>query len=589
MISNPSQRRSSGDPIVALLLVVAWFVTDHYLPWTGFHSELPAVLAGALAVAGVLRWHARFTLPVPVLVLLGCALVPWAQWAGGLVTYSGDALLASLYLGGTALCFWAGHAGAADERDRLLNALAAAILAASILMVGILLYQWLGLTGMNQILVAEGLPGQRAGANLGQPNHAATLLCMGLAAVLLARTQGVVGNAVTASTAAYLALGLALTQSRVPWLALVVLAAWLLLRRRALLEPLRLAPAAVFGWLAWYTLLFWAANVLPDLIFGGGTLEADASRLAAGRRPVLWGQWLEALRVAPWHGYGWGQGRMAQFAAAVQRPGIEASDYAHNLALDLLAWNGLLPGGLLLLAALAWYLRVGARADGPQQGFRLAAVTLLAVHSMVEYPFAYAYFLVPVALLAGQLDAGGSGPMPTRRAVPRAVVLVLTLAALAAFVAIVRDYLRVEADIRALREQVARIGGVRRTAPVDDLWVLDQMGAFSRASRIEPAPGMPPAQFDDLLAAARRFPNNWLTQQSALALALNGRPEEAGVRMQVMCALHGEAFYNIAVGRLAELARERLPAAQPFVDSLARPAAPAASMPHNRRPACLQG
>lgn len=586
MPPNPSQRRSSAAPVVALLCLVAWFVTDHYPPWTAFQSELPAVLAGLLAVVGVLRWQARSPLPWPAAALLAAAVLPWLQWATGLVPFAGDAIVASLYLGGSALCFWAGHAADATERDSLLNALAAAMLAGAILTTGVLLYQWFGLRGLNQIYVAEGLPGARNGANLGQANHAATLICLGLAALALARVRVAVGTPVALLAASFLAIGLALTQSRVPWLLAFALAGWALVRREGFGRLWRFAPAGLLGIVTWYALLFWAVGVLPEWLFGVSLADADGSRLGAGRRPVLWGQWFEALRLAPWQGYGWLQGRAAQVAAAPTRPGVEASDYAHSLVLDLLAWNGLPLGLVMLAAGLVWYLRAGFRAEGVQDGFRLVVVTALGVHSLVEYPFAYAYFLVPVALLAGQLAARTQRAGP--RLVPRPALALLALAFVAGTAAVVADYVRVEADVRTLREQTARIGGLRRSDAVQGLWVLDQMAAFSRASRIEPAEGMPAAALNDLLMGARRFPNLWLLQQSALALAANGRPDEARRHLDLLCALNGENTHAMVVARMAEAARERLPAARPFVDTLARPAEPAGALTQNRRPACLK-
>jgi O-antigen ligase len=563
-----TRRLSLTAPFAAIFLLFAWWVTDHYPPWTSFHSELLAAVAGALAVGGALlsRRQAGGVCRT-TFALLACALMPWAQWAGGVVVFRGDALLASLYLAGTALCYHAGQIAQASERDRLVDAIAAVMLTATILTTGVLLYQWFGLQGLNEILIAGSSIGTRAGGNLGQPNHTATLLCMGLAALLLFRTQGVVGNWAGVLAAIYIALGLALTQSRVPWLVFLLLTAAMMWRQQALFLALKLPASAVLSWFVAYALLFWAVGALPEAVFNAAQSDGNASRLGVGLRPILWGQWLEALRHAPWYGYGWMQGNAAQQAAALTRPGLEATDYSHSLPLDLLAWNGLPLGGLLVLAAVVWYIRAVAGAEGAKQAFRVAVVTALGAHSLVEYPFAYTYFLVPTALLAGQLCATTKSAAQ-HRAWPLVTLAVAATAILLGGIAVVRDYLRVEPDAHILREQIARVGGLRHTEPVRGLWVLDQMEALSRTSRIEPKTGMTRAELDDLLAAAHRFPNTLLLQQASLALASNGRLSEAHDQMRLLCALYGDGFYRITVARMSAIADEQGSSAKPFVASL---------------------
>lgn len=576
---------SLAEASVGVLLLLGWLITDHYPPWSGFHSELPAALAGVVAVTIALR-HGQSRVSAMAVALMAAALVPWLQWRFGLVPYAGDALLASLYLVGAGLCLWAGGSTDARRQAMLLRAIAVATLCGALLSTAVALYQWFGLTGLNQILAAEGLPGGRTGANLGQPNHVATLICMGLASLVLARHWARLRGAPAFVIALFLLIGLALTQSRVPWLGVLVLAAWMLLRRRALFAPLRLHPLALLALFVWYLLALWAAIHLPDLLFGGVAADPAGSRLGAGHRPTAWAQWVEALRLAPWFGYGWGQGHAAQAVGAMARPGVEFLPYAHNLVLDLLAWNGLPLGALMVLGLLLWYLRLGLRAEGPEQWFRFAVVSLIGAHALVEYPITYAYFLVPLALLAGQLEAQvGAG---ARWAMPRALLGALAFAWVLAWAAVVRDYFHAEGDIRVLREQAARIGGLRRTPAPDDLWVLDQLSAFSRTARIEPRPDMPAAELDQLIAMAKYFPSSLFLQQAALALSANGRVDEAHAAMRTLCAVSGDRYYQLALVRMAALVDEGLPASRTFVESLGLPKAVGTtpSMPHNPGPTC---
>lgn len=548
----------------SLLLTMAWLVSDHYPPWTNFHGEVLAAAGGAvLVVYALTRRSAEGPVPALTAILLVWALVPWLQWLCGLVRYAGDAALASLYLIGAALSLWAGGAIPAQERRQLLNAFVAVALISALLGTGIALYQTLDL-GFLQIWVAKADSSGRATGNVGQSNHFATLLCFGLASIVLLHARRTIGPATAILSAAFIFIGLALSQSRSPWLQALVLVCWMVARRDGLLRPLRIRAGAAMGLALWYGALFWLAPTMQALASGGGPAAA-VGRLYAGSRPVIWAQWLAAIEARPWFGYGWQQGDAAQAFGALTHPGREyTGGFGHNAVLDLLIWNGL-PLGLLLTGALAWwYLRIGRGANGPEQWFRLAIISAVFAHSMVEYPYAYAYFLIPLALMGGQLDAE-SGATP-RIPVPRVALVCLFVAIAGAGIAVIADYLRIEQDTRDLRAELFHIGGVRKSEPPADILILDQMLASARAARIVVRPDMPAAEIEDLLQVSRRFPTRFFLQQSAVALALNGRLPEGDAQMKRLAGIYGRSSYLRVLDVLDKAATEKEPKLRPFVD-----------------------
>src|SRR5205823_3064791 len=85
----------------ALLFGLAWLVPNHYFPWPAFHGDIVAAAALLpLALLLAMRWREGVEVPLFAWVLLAVAAVPVAQWAGGLILYGGDAMMASLYLAG---------------------------------------------------------------------------------------------------------------------------------------------------------------------------------------------------------------------------------------------------------------------------------------------------------------------------------------------------------------------------------------------------------------------------------------------------------------------------------------------------------
>jgi len=156
---------------------------------------------------------------------------------------------------------------------------------------------------------------------------------------------------------------------------------------------------------------------------------------------------------------------------------------------------------------------------------------VVANHAMLELPLHYAYLLLPVGLVIGVVEVRLGA-----RAVfqlGRPALAVVWLAAAVMLGAIVHDYLRVETAHRSLRFEWANI----KTAPLDppDVLVLTQWVDFFRLVRFEPRPDMSAQELQWLqdVATANAYPG--LYQKLGVALALNGRPEEAALWMRRMC------------------------------------------------------
>ena len=133
---------------------------------------------------------------------------------------------------------------------------------------------------------------------------------------------------------------------------------------------------------------------------------------AIGVRGYLWRHAWQMFLDHPWLGAGFDAfaftliGQL-QTGNEVSRWGID--QFAHNLLLQLLACGGLagalawlLPGAALVRrqCALAW-------TPGRLWGWGLAGVLL--IHSLLEQPLYFAYFLGVIALLLGMLDVTGQG------------------------------------------------------------------------------------------------------------------------------------------------------------------------------------
>lgn len=532
------------------LLTLSWLLPNHYPPWATFHSDVVA-----FAALGVFVLAAGTGAPVSAIrsrapaVVLALAIVPAVQHAGGLLSFHGDALLALIFLAGLAAALYVGLRQGSEEGSarKTVTGFAIAIALAGCVSTWLAIVQWLRMEEIMGIFIANIGESQRPFANFGQPNLFGTLVVMAVASAVFLYEQRKLGPVATAAVAFFLSLGLALAQSRAAFLAAGVTFAWWLLARP---PASRLRPAVAVAWAAWF---FACAASLPWLSV---VLEFAGSRNTTlfdnNGRILMWRQVIAGIAQAPWTGYGWGQTAAAQMAGSVEHPGVLATIYAHNLPLDLMAWFGVPLALVLTLAGSAWIIRRLLRAR-EATGFHALAIGLpVAVHSLVEFPFAYGYFLFPVAILAGVACALEAG---ARRApAGRARWLVPAAAAwLALSGTIAWEYVGVEEDFRFVRFESMRVGKTPESHVPPVLHLNDQMRSMLKVARLKPAPGMDDAAVEEARKVAQRFPWAPLSLRYAAILLANGRTAEADMQMRVVRGMYGEVYYRSALERLEEV------------------------------------
>ncbi|MBL8289300.1 MAG: O-antigen ligase C-terminal domain-containing protein [Rubrivivax sp.] len=527
--------------LASATLATAWLLPGHFLPWPSFQQEAVAAAAGLLFCWASLQWRSGMPLRWPVLcwvpALLACT--PWLQFASGQVRFLDDALLPSLYLVALALSICVGATlGQSGLRGQLLEGFTAAAVTAGILSVGIALWQWLSLDPFSDWL-GELPPGGRPYANLGQPNHLSTLLVIALAGILRWYETRRLGAFTGVLAAAWLGLGIALTQSRTGWLCIAVLVAGcLLLRRRA---ALRTSPAAAVGLGLLFSLFVNLAASLQSLLLLGA---APALRTEAGTRLEHWKVLGDAALHAPWFGYGWNQVSMAQYEFAPRHAAVgEYLLHSHNLVLDLALYCGLPVALLVTLGLAAWGLRTLRTCRDGQRWALLAVWLALLTHAMLEYPLHYLYFLLPAGLLMGVLHVPAARGPWSQQSLPRVVLWAAPLALAVMLGLVTIEYMRIEESLRRLRFAVARIGTTTTaglTSP--EVHLLPLWKRYHDATVTQPRAGMSAQEMRLVADLAQRYSYVPSLQRYAVALGLNGQPEEARAVLGRICKIYREPF-----------------------------------------------
>jgi len=252
-------------------------------------------------------------------------------------------------------------------------------------------------------IARTGLAGRAVG-NLRQPNHLSSLLLWAAIAVVPLLELGVLKRALAAALLALLVGGVVLTASRTGVLGVALLALWGLADRRLSRGTRALLLASPLLYLlAWLGLAAWAEA--SRHAFGGESRLAEAD--LSGSRFGIWANTLQLIRQQPWAGVGFGEFNLAWTLTPFPGRPVAFFDHTHNLPLHLAVELGLPLAALvlgLLLAALwriarqAWR---GAEPASVTQRSAFVMLLLIGLHSLLEYPLWYAYFLLPAAWLFG--------------------------------------------------------------------------------------------------------------------------------------------------------------------------------------------
>lgn len=525
--------------LATLCLAAAWLVPNHYPPWVAAWGDALAIVGLLVLMASAMANAAsgvRVSWQLAGVAIIGCAMV-LAQLSTGKLLFGGDAVMATLYIGLWLAAVWVGRfLTDASSHHGGLNALIAAWLFAALLSVGIALVQWSGALSLG-IFGADLPPGGRPFANLAQPNNFSTLCFFGLCGLLWLHQLHKVNGAVSALAAGFLLVGMVLSQSRTGWLQIGLLIAWgLAMRVRASLRITR-AQLLLLGAVFVAGVLLWPLVNDALLLTVGRSID---DQMQPGVRLPYWWAMIDAIGREPLTGYGWQQVGAAQQRVALDHPAIGAYfEHAHNLVLDLLLWNGVPVGGLIV-AALAWWFIAHMRAcRDARVVWLLAAAGGVVTHGMLELPLEYAYFLIPVGLVMGAVD--GFSPVGVSLRLPRWALLSSAGLLTAVFAWTAVEYIEVEENYRTLRMESARIGVVGLVTPAPKLHLLTQLEAFLQFARTEATPGMSTAQVDWMRQVSERFGFPPMLFRYALAAGLNGQPEIARQTLARLCRIHPPA------------------------------------------------
>ena len=553
---------SAVSYLLAEGLLLGWLLNLRYLPWSSFYPDAALSLTWMAALCVLLlqalrsRGRPRMDLPFPALATFAGVLLVLVQWACGQIVFAGDAWLAIVYLTGFGLAQILGaNLPALPARPDLWELLVARIsVAAALVSTALAFMQWFGLTWIG-LWLFEVPAHTRPGANLAQANHLAMLLLWGLASLVYLFRSGRVRMGLAFGTAALLSMGLAVTESRFIWLALL---AWLLIDWRQYgMSALRRHWPSLLALFAIYVLTYLAFQYLALDYLAEGSV---GSRLVTTGRLKIWAQMTDAVAIHPWVGWGWNQVVVAQYPAASSAGefGFRYATNAHSVLLDLALWCGLPLALLVLAAALRWLWLVLAQAHKLQSRHLGLCLVMVFVYALMEFPYEYGYFLWPAGLLVGRL-AHLERPQRAWRVHPAPLAAVMS-ACLAIWVLLLADYMSLEQDFTRMMFEGRGFHGAAAAPPAPRVRLLTQLQAYIDEERQTPGSYLAPQDEQRLQMVVARYPFPSLLEKHARVLAHRGEHARARDEMLKIGYLFGAGPYERARLRWLELASHADPA-----------------------------
>ena len=526
----------------ALMLILAWLLPFHRSPWPTFGSEILTMLSASFLLLAL--YQSKIKIARPQLIILPIVLIPIVQFALGQIIYFSNFILSLTYI----VMFWlmivAGYSLSLEnnKREQIFQKFSYLLLAVGLTSSIIAICQWLQISQYFSPLMYT-LKSSRPYANMAQPNNLATLLIMSLLACLYLFEKRALKNLILIPSAFIILFGIVLAQSRTTIIVAPFIVLYYLIK--TFKQPVRFSPVKVLAWLALFIGLAISLTSLSALVHylsghGASTIISTSDRMARGSGDIriqMWKQMWVAIQQQPWFGYGWNQTGLAQYMVfdSYQVPLWYKS--AHNMLLDLLVWNGIPLGGLIILYMVAWLYWLNRGVKDTVSIVATLMVCAILIHGMLEFPLHYAYFLLPAGFLLGVIQA--QYPKLPSLHISTKMTSTVAILCMVGCAITVHDYFLYKKQ-SAIASQTHPMTTSQKQVMNQKIIMLTQFKERVWWIQLDPKTKLNDAELNHIGRMVANLASKYDVYKYAQVLAFNGKKEEAKHQLWILEKLHGQ-------------------------------------------------
>lgn len=399
---------------ICIMLILPFLFPHHPQPIPTFYTEWLTALFAFFALLPMLNQKKWSAYQVPVIIMLPVAMIGVLvlQYIVLDIAYWQHYVLVTQYLIVAAFMMMLGSMLKTTLGfDKVLKYIAIALLISGLINVAYVMLDMMGIHLAGWIVTKKGLS---AFANIGQPNHLATLLGLALASLGFLYVRQSIKSLYAWPLVIVLLTGLALTASRSTWIYVSLLPLTSLLYRWQVVKQHAELPAGInrrlLALLIVPVLYLFTQMALPHLPTTTPVTTTNqrllelAGQKDSPRLQIYQASWF-VFADNPILGTGFGQMAGHELNHASRVPALAGNtSQAHNIVLQLLAEAGVVGATLFLVCMIAFVVRVKSAPMSQERWLWWLLLLIIGTHAMLEYPLWYLHYLAPVGLLLGLGD-----------------------------------------------------------------------------------------------------------------------------------------------------------------------------------------
>jgi hypothetical protein len=546
--------------VFAIFLCISYLLPFHVYPFAAFYNDWLVIFGVGISILALGRQSFTVvSIPWVTILPLSLALIIAVQALCGMLIVSWDAILPILYCIIAAVCIVLGAtlSSSVSCATRVCGTLSRAYMYAGLISVILILIQYFGWGSFLSPLVLNigsgGIAPIRPSANIGQPNNLALLFCISIASTwYLFQINRLRGNISFILILFFLA-GLAITQSRIGWL-IIPLSAFLMLHIHKKDNCRQVTGYLTVGLGVAYVFFVITLPHITQLL-QGVTISSPMERIGTRANSERLGMIYQALQMSvthPWFGVGWYQFGPQQLAIALKFPPTAYAQHSHNIFLNFAAELGWVFTIIFFGILVYWIFIINLIKSANKEGwFALLVFLAVFIHSLVEFPLWYAYFLLPVSVLMGVIHQERLGAK--KIVFSRAPIIAISLFFILGLILVEKDYRRLTNGFWILEVELKGYQIKELTTERPNITLFPHFYEYFKVLKMEPRSGMTSQEIKMATDVVSRFGYSSALLELALIYALNNKADDAVKILIVISKLHQCSyvkFYNL-LGKMA--------------------------------------